>query len=140
MEQQQPFSGVRVAEFGQFVAVPFCAQLLAEGGAEVIKIEAPEGDPTRRMGQLAPGETRIYISRNRGKHALPLRLRVSRSRAHCPYDRSIFVPSTRPMARLRSPAPVASCRFDSVTPLDSRTMGFPPQISPKRERTTTTTP
>jgi crotonobetainyl-CoA:carnitine CoA-transferase CaiB-like acyl-CoA transferase len=75
MEKEQPFTGVRVAEFGQFVAVPFCAQLLAEGGAEVIKIEAPEGDPTRRMGQLAPGETRIYISRNRGKHALPLRLR-----------------------------------------------------------------
>ena len=41
---QQPFDGVRVVEFGQFVAVPFAAQLLAEGGAHVIKIEALGGD------------------------------------------------------------------------------------------------
>lgn len=70
----QPFEGIRVAEFGQFVAVPFCGQLLSEGGAEVIKIESPEGDPNRRMGELAPGESRIFISRNRGKHSLPLKL------------------------------------------------------------------
>lgn len=70
----QPFSNIRVVEFGQFVAVPFCGQLLAEGGAEIIKVESPEGDPNRRMGQLAPGESRIFISRNRGKHSLPLKL------------------------------------------------------------------
>lgn len=70
----QPFAGIRVVEFGQFVAVPFCGQLLAEGGAEVIKVESPEGDPNRRMGQLAPGESRIFISRNRGKHSLPVKL------------------------------------------------------------------
>lgn len=70
----QPFAGIRVVEFGQFVAVPFCGQLLAEGGAEVIKVESPEGDPNRRMGQLAPGESRIFVSRNRGKHSLPLKL------------------------------------------------------------------
>ena len=75
----QPFTGVRVIEFGQFVAVPFCAQLLAEGGAEVIKIESLEGDPTRRLGQLAPMETRIYLSRNRGKRSLPLHLRHPRA-------------------------------------------------------------
>jgi crotonobetainyl-CoA:carnitine CoA-transferase CaiB-like acyl-CoA transferase len=71
----QPFAGVRVVEFGQFVAVPFAAQLLAEGGAEVIKIEALQGDPTRLLRPLAPGETRIFLSRNRGKHSLPLDLR-----------------------------------------------------------------
>ena len=75
----QPFAGVRVIEFGQFVAVPFCGQLLAEGGAEVIKIEALEGDPTRRIGQLAEQETRIFISRNRGKRSLPLHLRHPRA-------------------------------------------------------------
>ncbi|MCZ6886971.1 MAG: CoA transferase [Gammaproteobacteria bacterium] len=71
----EPFRGVNVVEFGQFVAVPFCAQLLAEGGAHIIKIEALEGDPTRRLQQWAPGETRTFISRNRGKHSLPLSLR-----------------------------------------------------------------
>ncbi|MEJ2089012.1 MAG: CoA transferase [Gammaproteobacteria bacterium] len=74
MSDSQPFAGIRVVEFGQFVAVPFAAQLLAEGGAEVIKIEALEGDPTRRLRPLAPGETRTFISRNRGKHSLPLAL------------------------------------------------------------------
>ena len=72
---EQPFDGIRVVEFGQFVAVPFAAQLLSEGGADVVKIEALEGDPTRRLGQLAPMESRIYLSRNRGKRSLPLHLR-----------------------------------------------------------------
>lgn len=69
-----PFAGIKVVEFGQFIAVPFCAQLLAEGGAEIIKVEAPAGDPTRHIAQLAPMETRIFISRNRGKRSLPLKL------------------------------------------------------------------
>jgi len=72
---EQPFDGIRVVEFGQFVAVPFAAQLLSEGGAEVLKVEALEGDPTRRLAQLAPMESRIYLSRNRGKRSLPLHLR-----------------------------------------------------------------
>ena len=71
----QPFAGLEVVEFGQFIAVPFCAQLLAEGGAHVIKVESLEGDPVRHLAPLAPGETRHFISRNRGKHTLPLDLR-----------------------------------------------------------------
>ena len=74
MELVEPFAGIRVVEFGQFVAVPFCGQLLAEGGAEVIKVENPEGDPNRHMGEISPKDSRIYISRNRGKRALPLKL------------------------------------------------------------------
>ena len=62
-------------EFGQFVSVPFCGQLLAEGGATVIKVEALTGDPTRLLRQIAPLETRIFLSRNRGKRSLPLALR-----------------------------------------------------------------
>ena len=71
----QPFAGLEVVEFGQFIAVPFCAQLLAEGGAHVVKVESLEGDPVRNLAPLAPGETRHFISRNRGKHSLPLDLR-----------------------------------------------------------------
>lgn len=76
----QPFAGIRVVEFGQFVAVPFCGQTLAEGGAEIIKVEPTDGDPNRRMGQLAPGESRIFICRNRGKHSLPLKLNDPQSK------------------------------------------------------------
>ncbi|NIQ96190.1 MAG: CoA transferase, partial [Desulfuromonadales bacterium] len=81
MSASQPFDGIRVVEFGQFVAVPFCGQVLAEGGAEVIKVESPAGDPNRRMGEIVPGESRIFISRNRGKHSLPLKLRDDGARA-----------------------------------------------------------
>jgi crotonobetainyl-CoA:carnitine CoA-transferase CaiB-like acyl-CoA transferase len=76
----QPFAGIQVVEFGQFIAVPFCAQLLAEGGAHVIKVESLEGDPVRNLAPLAPGETRHFISRNRGKHTLPLDLRQAGAR------------------------------------------------------------
>ena len=75
MDMKQPFAGIRVVEFGQFVSVPFCAQLLAEGGAEVIKVEALAGDPTRLLRQVSALETRTFVSRNRGKRSLPLALR-----------------------------------------------------------------
>src|SRR2546430_16538851 len=75
MDNVRPFAGIEVVEFGQFIAVPFCAQVLAEGGAHVIKVESLEGDPVRNLAPLAPGETRHFISRNRGKHTLPLDLR-----------------------------------------------------------------
>ena len=80
MDPARPFAGVEVVEFGQFIAVPFCAQLLADGGAYVIKVESLEGDPVRQLAPLAPGETRHFISRNRGKHSLPLDLRHARAR------------------------------------------------------------
>src|SRR5688572_26846260 len=75
MDPARPFAGVEVVEFGQFIAVPFCAQLLADGGAHVIKVESLDGDPVRQLAPLAPGETRHFISRNRGKHSLPLDLK-----------------------------------------------------------------
>ena len=80
MDSKQPFASIRVVEFGQFVSVPFCAQLLAEGGAEVIKIEALAGDPTRLLRQVSPLETRTFVSRNRGKRSLPLALRSPKAR------------------------------------------------------------
>jgi crotonobetainyl-CoA:carnitine CoA-transferase CaiB-like acyl-CoA transferase len=75
MSESRPFAGIEVVEFGQFIAVPFCGQLLAEGGAHVVKVESLEGDPVRQLAPLAPGETRHFISRNRGKHSLPLDLK-----------------------------------------------------------------
>ncbi len=75
MSSERPFSGIEVVEFGQFIAVPYCAQLLADGGAHVIKIEALDGDPVRHLAPLALGETRHFISRNKGKHTLPLDLK-----------------------------------------------------------------
>ena len=81
MDPNQPFSGIRVVEFGQFVSAPFCGQLLAEGGAEVIKVEPLTGDPTRQLRQIVPGETRLFLSRNRGKRSLPLAIRNPQARS-----------------------------------------------------------
>ena len=69
------FEGITVLELGQFVAVPYAGQMLADGGARVIKVEPPEGEPSRHLSPLAPGETRHFLIRNRGKHSLPLNLK-----------------------------------------------------------------
>ena len=81
MDANQPFADIRVVEFGQFVSAPFCGQLLAEGGAEVIKVEPLGGDPTRQLRQIVPGETRLFLTRNRGKRSLPLAIRHPDARA-----------------------------------------------------------
>ena len=72
---EQPFAGVTVLELGQFVAVPWAGQVLADGGAHVIKIEPPEGEPSRHIAPLVPHESRHFVIRNRGKHSLPLDLK-----------------------------------------------------------------
>jgi formyl-CoA transferase len=76
----QPFAGVTVLEFGHFIAVPWAGQLLADGGAHVVKIEPLEGEPSRHIAPLGGGETRHFFIRNRGKHALPLDLRHPHAR------------------------------------------------------------
>lgn len=53
--EMKPLAGVRVVELGTLIAGPFCSRILAEFGAEVIKIEAPgEGDPLRKWRKLYP--------------------------------------------------------------------------------------
>ena len=76
----QPFADVTVVELGQFVAVPYAGLMLADGGARVIKVEPPEGEPSRHLAPLVPGESRHFVVRNRGKHALPLDLKHADAR------------------------------------------------------------
>lgn len=75
MSDEQPFAGITVLEFGQFVAVPYGAQLLADGGAHVIKVEPHEGEAARNTGYRWGDVTRHFLARNRGSHSLPLSLR-----------------------------------------------------------------
>ena len=67
-----PFDGLTVVEVGRFVSVPFCSQLLADGGARVIKVEPIDGDPYRVAYPVTPGESRQFLIKNRGKESLPL--------------------------------------------------------------------
>ena len=72
-----PLSGVRVLDIATRLAGPFCATLLAEFGAEVIKVELPgQGDPFRHIGTMTEtGSTLNWLSENRNKKAISLDLR-----------------------------------------------------------------
>src|SRR3954451_556485 len=71
-----PLHGVRVLDASRVLAGPFCGQLLADLGAEVIKVERPgQGDETRAWGPPFAGPLSAYfLSCNRGKKALTLDL------------------------------------------------------------------
>jgi len=64
--------GIRVLEFSQIIAAPFCGMLLSDMGADVIKVEPPDGEPWRLFAQFIPLESKMFISLNRGKRSLPL--------------------------------------------------------------------
>lgn len=74
MVSAPPLAGVRVLDFGLFVAGPLCALMLAEMGAEVIRVERPGGGPDRfvqPVGEDAPGGA-VHLQLNRGKRSIVL--------------------------------------------------------------------
>ncbi len=75
-----PLVGYRVLELGSTVAGPFCGRLLADFGAEVIKVEPPEGDPVRTMGRHVDGKSLYAASILRNKQLVSLDLRVPAAR------------------------------------------------------------
>ncbi|MCB0422974.1 MAG: CoA transferase [Bdellovibrionales bacterium] len=70
---QLPLTGVRVLDLTRVLAGPWCTQLLADMGADVIKIEAPDGDVTRQWGPPFVGDNASYFyCANRNKRAMTL--------------------------------------------------------------------
>jgi crotonobetainyl-CoA:carnitine CoA-transferase CaiB-like acyl-CoA transferase len=92
-EAYPPLSGVRVIEIGRFAAGPACATVLADWGADVVKIEPPGGDPARGRGVLgssdpngsgngnAPPVNPRFEVHNRSRRSIVLDLRVPAGRA-----------------------------------------------------------
>ncbi|UMR29115.1 CoA transferase [Massilia sp. MB5] len=71
-----PLKGIKVVEIGALIAAPFAARLLAEFGAEVIKIEAPgEGDPIRKWRKLHKGTSLWWYLQSRNKKSVSLNLK-----------------------------------------------------------------
>src|SRR5437660_10809519 len=70
-----PLGGVRVLDFSIMLAGPYCARLLADVGAEVIKIEPPEGDDMRLRTPLRDGHSAYFGQLNAGKRSLALDLK-----------------------------------------------------------------
>lgn len=66
-----PLAGIRVVEFGHYIAAPAATQLLADLGAEVVKVEPPTGDQARGIGAYGEG---IVLAFNRGKKSVVLDL------------------------------------------------------------------
>jgi len=72
-----PLAGVRVVDLTAMVMGPYCTQIMADMGADVIKVEPPAGDNTRYISVgPAPGMSGVYINVNRGKRAIVLDLRT----------------------------------------------------------------
>lgn len=72
---RRPLEGVRVLDFSRVLAGPYCTALMADLGAEVIKVEPPAGDDYRRIGPFRDGESLLFQSVNRGKKSIVLDLK-----------------------------------------------------------------
>ena len=70
-----PLAGIRVAEFCQVLAGPFAGVLLADMGADVIKVESPEGDLMRAWPPIIEGYSQYFASVNRNKRSVALDLK-----------------------------------------------------------------
>ena len=76
-----PLAGIKVLELGTLIAGPFCGRMLAEFGAEVIKIEAPgDGDPIRKWRVLKDGTSLWWSVQARNKKSLTLNMKDARGR------------------------------------------------------------
>lgn len=76
-----PLSGVRVVDFTRVLAGPYCTALMADLGAEIIKVESPEGDDYRHIGPFRDGESLLFQTVNRGKRSVALDLKSPEGKA-----------------------------------------------------------
>ncbi len=84
MQEQQkpagPLAGIKVLELGTLIAGPFCARLLGEFGADVIKVESPDGgDPIRQWRVLKDGNSLWWTVQSRNKKSITLNMKDERA-------------------------------------------------------------
>jgi formyl-CoA transferase len=71
-----PLEGLRIVEFGHFIAAPFATRVLADMGAEVVKVEPPDGDPVRSWGAQIDGRSLWWSVHGRNKRCVTLNLKA----------------------------------------------------------------
>jgi crotonobetainyl-CoA:carnitine CoA-transferase CaiB-like acyl-CoA transferase len=99
MSFREPYKGLKVLDISQGFAGPYCAGLFSMYGAEVIKVEPPEGDWIRGIGRSFGGQTPLSIVGNRGKKSICLNLKAEQSRQlimEMSKDADLMVESFRP--------------------------------------------
>jgi CoA:oxalate CoA-transferase len=81
MAQPGPLSGITIVDLSRILAGPYCTLLLAEMGARVIKVEAPNGgDDARQYGPFTNGKSTYFASVNRGKESIALDLKAAKDK------------------------------------------------------------
>ena len=101
MERSGALDGLRVVDVSQVMAGPFCAMLLADLGADVIKIEPPAGDMTRQMPGAVGSDTPAFNAVNRGKRSVILDLKSTAGRdglVRLAEKADVFIENSRPGA------------------------------------------
>lgn len=81
MSYERPYNGLKVLDFSQGVAGPYCGSLMALYGAEVIKVEPPGGDWARKLGSDYNGHSVLDVCANRGKRSICLDMKHAEGRA-----------------------------------------------------------
>ncbi len=121
-----PLDGIRVVELAIFVAGPAVGALLADWGADVVKIESPQGDPWRHnfVGKPVPGlETPVFELANRGKRSIVLDLKTSADHAtalELIATADMFVTNLRPaaLARINMATDILHAQFPKLIILE----------------------
>lgn len=124
-----PLAGLRVLDLSSVVVGPVCAGVLAEQGADVIKLEGPEGDLLRRLGGKgrSAGMSGKFLNFNRGKRSLGLDLKkpgaiaaIQRIAAGC----DVAMTNIRPEAQARLGVDAATLRADTPRLIHCSILGF----------------
>ena len=136
MSYEAPFEGLRVADLSQGIAGPYCAMLLAQHGADVVKVEPPNGDWAREIGTRYGDQSAFSLAGNLGKRSIVADLKEERGRlvVRRLIERAdVFMESFRPGVAAR-----LGLGYDAVSALNPRILyvsvsGFG-QTGPDRER------
>jgi crotonobetainyl-CoA:carnitine CoA-transferase CaiB-like acyl-CoA transferase len=100
-----PLAGVRIIDLTTVVMGPFATQILADLGADVVKVEPPEGDVLRHIAPMKhPGMGHIFLHHNRNKRSLVLDLKQAAGRAallKLARDADVLIYNVRPQAMAR---------------------------------------
>lgn len=82
MSQRKPLTGIKVLDFTRLFAGPFCTMLLGDLGADVAKVEAPEGDPIRYQGPpFFKKHSFSYLAANRNKRSITIDMKLAEGKA-----------------------------------------------------------